>query len=771
MKLTNALAVFCIIFLLLFAGYFATFGWGSLAQKENLLALELVKFDKKIAQGKDACFELAVKSTLGRQFFADYTISTGNLATKSEQIDVGKSQTINECVSANFLQNGENSIKIEIRNQTVFFHTEVLDSISQKAAQLEVKPARESIEIKVSGNQGNEFEPIEIFVNGKIGHKIYFSGENFSSTEKLSLESGQNNVEVKFQGITKTATIQKQQQFQMNPLAGFAIIAIQLAVFFSLVFFNKPVLERIALSILSFFTVTIVLFLALDTTGINSAEIFVVAFAALTLLLAVLSAKNLKKAGDLPKKISLKEFLYGLSPLAIALIFVLFFAAMLYHFMTPTYYSIFTSFYERQSQLIAQQGNVPAIDPFSFLGTKPFGYVSGYFFLNAALSWLSGLSTKQSFEAIALLSQAALICTAIIFMRSINIKEKNSYLGAILLLMGTFVFSDYLFNIRHVVAESFLFASLYFLKKNKLAASGALIALGGFIQPPVFLMFAAICLIIVDWKREAKNFAKATLIGTVLLALLFLPTIIKTGIPTQAKPAIWGYFWSIPVYGFLLDFLSIFVFIAIFIVPLLYFRKARLDGFAKKALLVLLLFVFVQLFVSYRINVVNSIVLAILIAHVFPPQFLSVRYTEYALAVLFGIMFFIMGVVSVSFYPLHPFGTDAFLYANQNTSQGANFLVEPYLGHPFILVAQRKASADLAVEYADENMINDSYRYLKEKDNSILQKYSIDFIVNRSIFLDEKPVGDNMYTQVIEFPDQDKIYSNEIFFIHSVRKK
>ncbi|MDD5464578.1 MAG: hypothetical protein PHP62_05510, partial [Candidatus Moranbacteria bacterium] len=169
--------------------------------------------------------------------------------------------------------------------------------------------------------------------------------------------------------------------------------------------------------------------------------------------------------------------------------------------------------------------------------------------------------------------------------------------------------------------------------------------------------------------------------------------------------------------------------------------------------------------------VVNSIVLAMLVAYVFPARFLQERYTEYALAVLFGIMFFIMGIVSVSFYPLHPFGSHAFIYASQNTSTSANFLLEPYLGHPFILVAQRKASADLAVEYASEEMINDSYRYIKEQDNSVLSKYNIDFIVNRSVFLDEKPVGDNFYSRVIEFPEQDKIYANEIFFIHSVRKK
>jgi len=118
-----------------------------------------------------------------------------------------------------------------------------------------------------------------------------------------------------------------------------------------------------------------------------------------------------------------------------------------------------------------------------------------------------------------------------------------------------------------------------------------------------------------------------------------------------------------------------------------------------------------------------------------------------------------------------PAVSEGFVFVKDNSSTNSNVLNEPYLGHPLIYFAERKSSADLAVEYANAAMIDDSYKFLKEQDKSILKKYDIDYVVNRSMFLDEKPVGDNMYSRHIEFEFLDKIYSNYVLYVHWVDKK
>lgn len=763
--------LFAGIFLLLFAGHLATSGWNSLSQKQNLVALELQEFDKKTEKESNSCFTLLLESNLGRTTIADYEIRTGNKIVKHEKIDAGKSQTINECVPPTALSAGDNRIEIEIRNVTVFFHTIVAQTIESTQTELISEPRGTKVFIRVTDPAQKKFEPIKIFVNQKLDHKIFFSGSTFESEEKISLEEGENNVKVVYGGAEKNFSIKKEPEFKMNFLLGFVLIAVSLTVFFALVFPLRPILERISLSILSFFASIILIFFILDTTGFLSAFNFTVLFLLLIIFLTAIFGKNFSKSVNLQKNFSPQNFFKNVSPFALLFVLVIIFSSMFYHFLTPSYYSMFTSFYEREAELIAQNQTVPLTDPFSFLGTKTFGYVSAYFFLNAGISWLAGISTMQSFAAIALLSQTAFLCIALLFFRSLGLSDKNSLLGTILLLLGVFVFSDFLFNIRHVVANSFLLLSLVFLKRKAPLKSGLLLALATFVQPPVFLMHIALSLVVVEWKKEAKNFFKTIFTGAIGALVLFSPTLIRNGLPTQAHPETWGYLWSIPVYGFALDFLSIFIFTGVFILPLLFLKKIKIDGFAKKTILILALFMLVQLFVSYRINVVNSIVLAILIAHLFPKKLLEPRFTEYTMTVLFSVVFIAMAMLSTTFYPLHPTGYHAFEFIKQNTSTNANILNEPYLGHAFILVSQRKSSADLAVEYANEEMIDNSYRFLKEKDNSILEKYGIDFIVNRSIFLDEKPIGDNLYQEVIEFPEQDKIYANEIFFIHSVRKK
>ena len=168
---------------------------------------------------------------------------------------------------------------------------------------------------------------------------------------------------------------------------------------------------------------------------------------------------------------------------------------------------------------------------------------------------------------------------------------------------------------------------------------------------------------------------------------------------------------------------------------------------------------------------VATIAFGLLIAMLFPANFFRDKFSEYSVSAFFAVCFAMMFIIIMSFYPVFPHLSNSFEYVSNNTSTDADFLNEPYLGHPFIHMAERKSTSDLAVEYANEQMIDDSFRFIKEEDPEILKTYDIDYVINRSVFLDEKPVGSNFYKRPMEYDFLDKVYSNEFMFVHWVDKE
>ncbi len=554
----------------------------------------------------------------------------------------------------------------------------------------------------------------------------------------------------------------------MNPFLGVAIIAFLLCVLACLVFFENNLFEKLAFSALSLFSIICIVFFSLNVLGLLSAFNFSLAISIIALALAFFFRKNLAKTSFL--KINWLKAAKKVSPLFILLLCIILFSSFFFNLFTPTYFGVWTSFYERQSRTIMETQAIPAIDPYSFLGAKPFGYMSGYFFVNPGISWLTGLGTQQSYAIIMLLAQLSFLGASYLFFSSFGIGKK-AYIGVLAVLFGGFMFSDFSFNIRHVVSYAFLFTSMYFLRKGKGLASGVALGFGTFFQTPIAIMYLFMLPVIVTERKTLKEIAKAIAVGALIAAVFFAPTLISSGLPSQAKSNVWGYFWSIPLYGFLLDYYPMLVLIGLFILPFLLLKKICLGKYHLRIILFLLLFLAIQLAISYRINIVATITFALLVSLLFPADFLKERLGEYSIASFFAVAYTVMFVVILAFYPIIPAVSNSFVFVKDNSSTNSNILNEPYLGHPLIYFAERKSSADLAVEYANAAMIDDSYKFLKEQDKSILKKYDIDYVVNRSIFLDEKPVGDNLYSRHIEFEFLDKIYSNSLVYVHWIDKK
>jgi hypothetical protein len=74
--------------------------------------------------------------------------------------------------------------------------------------------------------------------------------------------------------------------------------------------------------------------------------------------------------------------------------------------------------------------------------------------------------------------------------------------------------------------------------------------------------------------------------------------------------------------------------------------------------------------------------------------------------------------------------------------------------------------ADLAVEYAPEKMLQENFRFLEEKDYSILNKYNIDWVFSQKNFINRKAFGNKPLDYELEFEKIDKVFSNALINIH-----
>lgn len=772
MQLKNFACLFLLVFLVLCLSWQVSLYWGALQTGEKYTSISLQGFDRKVQSTEESCFLLLVNSNFETEQYSNLLVLSNENVVLRKEIDVSKSPLLRECVPQKLLSKGENRIDIYLDAQRLFYHTTVQDFQKTEPKITLGDAGGEKISIKIENYDESKYAPVSIYVNGKLDHMLYFSGSNFSADEKLTapLNEGQNNIRVEF--LDRKEAIEVFESggiFKMSPIIGLAIISILICVLAFIVFRKQNFFERAAFALTSFFAVFVAIFFLLQITHLLLAEIFVFLVLLAIIILIVAFRKNLKKQ-DALGNIDWRKKLWEISPVFITLICIVIFSSLLFNLFTPTYYGIWTSFYERQSKTITEQQIIPETDDFSFLGTKPFGYMSGYFYLNPGIAWVTGFDSQQTYAIIMLLSQAAFVVCAYLFFRSYGLGRK-AYLGVAVCLMGGFVFSDFSFNIRHVISYSMLFLSIYFLREKKGMKAGLVLGIGTFFQTPLYLMYIALAPIIVTKKEMLKEFGKSLLCGAAIALILFAPTLISSGTPTQAESDVWGYLWSIPLYGFILDYLSVLLLIALFIVPFLIFKKTSFNSFSVRILIMLLIYLFIQLFISYRINVVATIAFALLIAFLFPKDFFKDRLSEYSLAAFFAIGYTFMFIVIMSYYPVLPAYSNAFAFAAHNTSTDAKFLNEPYLGHPFIFLAERKCTADLAVEYANEEMINDSFKFLKESDGSILKKYDVDYVINRSIFLDEKPVGNNYYKRAMEYEFLDKVYANHFLFLHWVDKE
>ena len=97
-------------------------------------------------------------------------------------------------------------------------------------------------------------------------------------------------------------------------------------------------------------------------------------------------------------------------------------------------------------------------------------------------------------------------------------------------------------------------------------------------------------------------------------------------------------------------------------------------------------------------------------------------------------------------------------------------MIDPLYGHSITFFTERKVLADLAVEYAPEEKILDSFKFLEEKDYSILDKYDIRWTFNEAYFVNKHAIDHKLLDREVEFEELDKVFTNGTMNIHWVPK-
>jgi hypothetical protein len=667
------------------------------------------------------------------------------------------------CFSTAALAPGDNRVEVLAMGKNLFFHLEKLEEakpFAEKASIEGLSIGQGTVAFTVKNFDTSFAKPVGIIVNGVLDHEVYPESETQSFGEKIGMAPGLNKVEISLDGKTVSALLENKAVPSIPFPLGVALFAISLFAFSCCLFPKYGFVEKAALGMATSFALLIALVFSLNYLGALNLYSLAGCFAAIVALVLIIFRKRLK--GIFSKKETIK-----ITPL-VALAAALF-------LITPVFFQIFSctditywnKFYERQSALITAQDSIPVWDSLAYLG-RTYSFAPGYFLLESGTGWISGLEGQSLFAAMFVLSNAFLFFALFSLGRALELSDKRIAMFALLAAMSGFLLSAMAYSPRHVFSFGFFILALALLcRRGNPAITGIFLGVMAFIQFPLLAFFPLFYIIIakkIDWKRLALSFA----FGALFALLLMLPNLLLYGLPFQASPEDWGYLIDYDIYYWFIDLVAILVFFTFFTFVDIVKKSACRDFYSRKLLAGFVLGTLIQLFIIYRWNILTATSLALLIAVAFPKKVFREPIVERLLAVLFIVAFGFL-LYSMSYLNVHEIVTTPVSFIAGHTSTDARILADPMFGHDITSVAERSVLADLRVEYADEEKLMDSYRFLEEKDYSVLKKYGIDYVFNQVDYIHRQAIGGKPKYGILEYYPLDKVYSNGFIFVHRTR--
>lgn len=732
-------------------------------------SMYLEEFDKDVYLNEQFCFDL-VLDIQGQPVFRNNLVIFANDSVLdfqkvffSDENYYSRVVNYNYCFDENVLSNGNNTIKAMLGTEKVFFNIEKKQGIRKETTFLmDFKDVNnEGVSFSLLLENFDKFEPISIFVNGELDHKVYpVEGRN-NFIEKLSFDEGNNLITLQFRDKEISKEYFHTAPVTINPFLGLILFLIGFFVFVGFVFSEEDYIRKFALSFTSLFVLLIAISFALNVLNFLSLVSFFALYIVSILIIAFVFRHNFKLT-----ELNLSFLSHLKNPLLFLIIFAAIALPLVFNVFTVSNYSYWNVYYERQSASLAENFSLPLEDEISYFG-RPLAFIPGYFFFDASISWLFGLDGAILFGLLLCLANLFFLITLFSFCKAFNFSMNKAALFYIFMWMENFVRGALFVSPRHAFSLGlFLIAMMLLLEYRKKILAGLTIAFCGFVQTPLLVAFPILYLIIAK-KIKWKELIFVMAIAVVTFLILYLPNFLNFGMLSQADKGAWGYLINYDLLNIFLDLGPLLVFFVLFILPDILRKDFKWTSYRIKLLVFAIIGLLFQLFVSYRWNIFNTINIALFLVIALPEKVVSQKY----FLRLFAILILLIGLVmsaGINLSQITNYQTTALDFINENSSTNDRLLNDPLFGHSLAFFTQRPIMSDLAVEYAPQSQLDETYNFLEDSNYEVLKKYDIKWTYSQSLVVNTQAFGSKVLDDFLEFEKIDKVFTNSFFYVHWV---
>ena len=667
------------------------------------------------------------------------------------------------CYNSALLNMGNNVVKVSFGGKEIFFNIEKVDSFNKaefSLTDLNIAPTG-VVSFNVLFDNINAYEPVEIFVNGVLDHKVYpVEGEN-NYSENVDLVSGKNEILVKFRDVELKGEVDFVPAQKMNFLAGLILFIFGFFVMVFFVYAKEEFVYKIALSIMSLLSLMIAIGFALNITGLLSLFSFITLFIIALIVLLVIFRKNLSFT-----KLKRKEITDFAHPFFMLIFVGVVIVTLAFNIFTVTNYSYWNTYYERQSDGLIQNFSQQNFDDLSYLG-RDVGFIPGYFFLEAGVAWIFGIDGVALFAVVFAIANVLFIFALFALGKSLGFSKNRIPIFYFLLWAENFIRASLVVSPRHALSLSFfLIAMALLLANRKKVASGISLGFGAFIQTPIFAAFP-IMYIILAKKINLRALLKVLIVAAIIFVIFVLPILLNLGILSQAETSNWGYLLNYTPMALFMDVGPLLIFFVLFTIFDIIKKEFEWDLYKAKLFIASIIGILSLMFVSARWNIFFTINLAVFIVIAIPEKSLKNKHFVRLLAVLI-LLFALLMASGIHMSQISNMQLSPFNYLGEFSSSSENVLADPMFGHDIAFFSERKVLADLAVEYAPEEKLVASFDFLVDKNYSILTQYNIRWVFNQDHFINREASGGLYFENPVEFDKLDKVYVNDLMYIHWV---
>jgi len=384
---------------------------------------------------------------------------------------------------------------------------------------------------------------------------------------------------------------------------------------------------------------------------------------------------------------------------------------------------------------------------------RPYTYVPGYMLMRSAFSWIAGADIQSSFFVFLVLGNLFYIFSVMFFAKKLKFDIKASIVLLMFLYASTFIFGWVIISLLHLFAFALFFVALGLAMDRKMSA-GIFAGLAAIFHAS-FLFGFPFVLIILQNRSEWRRIAKYSIVALLLFFALYSYVLLSFGLPTEIQKESWGYL----IKGNLSDlWTNIAGFMTLAVIPAIFvgFKKE------KKLMSATGLLILAFLFLSYRVNIFLTVLVALAFVKVFGSKQFLILLLLFLSSAQMNIQIYQSVISTDVLSPLE--------FIAKYTPTDANVLVEPLYGHATAYFGNRKILSDLYVEYADEEKYLDTIKFIETGDTKLLDKWNISYTLTMKA---TRIVAVSKYispSKEIVFSGLDNIYDNGVLKIHYYRR-